>query len=205
MKHLPSDLDALRAASEALGVVLSPEQAVLLERLERLLVDRAIPLGAIASADAPRIRERHLLDCLRAAAEVGGAPTAYDLGSGAGLPGLVVAVASPTLRVDLIETRRRRAAFLELAVQELGLDNARVRIGRVEDLSEPVERCFARAFAPLEQAWAAAAPLLVPTGRLVYFAGTGTRTLEAPPGAAIVAVREAVLESSGPLVIMARQ
>ncbi len=132
---------------------------------------------------------------------------AYDLGSGAGLPGVIVAVAWPELLVTLVESRRRRASFLELVVDRLGLGNVRVEAVRVEDLAEPVDVCFARAFAPLERSWRASEPLLrSPGGRLVYFAGRSAQArAQAPPGV-LVEVRAApMLASSGPLVIMAKQ
>jgi len=186
-------------------VPLSAPQADRLLHFERLLVDRAIPLGMVASSDAARLRERHVLDCLRAAAEVGDAASAYDLGSGAGLPGLVVAIAAPDLRVALVENRRRRVSFLELAVHDLGLTNVDVRAGRVDEQSERVDLCFSRAFAPLARAWLAAGPLLAAKGRLVYFAGNESPLLP-PAGGRILAVRtNLVLESAGPLVIMGRR
>jgi 16S rRNA (guanine527-N7)-methyltransferase len=130
---------------------------------------------------------------------------AVDLGSGAGLPGLVVAIAVPSLSVTLAEVRQRRAAFLEFAVEQLGVANVTVAARRLEDLTGEVDLCFARAFAPLPQAWTVAERLLGPGGRLVYFAGSGS---DAPPGAlgaTVLEVREApLLESAGPLVIMAR-
>ncbi|HLA91976.1 MAG TPA: RsmG family class I SAM-dependent methyltransferase [Actinomycetota bacterium] len=205
MKHPSPDVDALIVASEALEVPLSSSQADRLLRFERLLVDRAIPMGMIARSDRTRLRERHVLDCLRAAAEVGDAVSAYDLGSGAGLPGLVIAVAEPDLRVGLVESRRSRVSFLELAVEALGLTNVEVRAGRVQELSELVDLCFARAFAPLAAAWSAADPLLSARGRLVYFAGNETPSVPTP-AARILAVRTSpVLESAGLLVIMGRQ
>jgi len=186
-------------------VRLTASQASLLLRLERLLADRAVPLGMIAASDSTRLRQRHILDCLRAVPEVGDASAAYDLGSGAGLPGLVIAIVEPELRIGLVESRRRRVSFLELAVQELGLANAQVLAGRAEALSQRVERCFARAFAPLAETWRVADPLLIEGGRLVYFAGAGT-PVEPPADARILAVRtNPVLESAGPLVIMGRQ
>jgi 16S rRNA (guanine527-N7)-methyltransferase len=205
VKHLSADVAALMSASETLEVPLSAEQAGLLLRLERLLSDRAVALGMIAVSDALRLRVRHVLDCLRAAAEAREAASAYDLGSGAGLPGLVIAIALPQLRVALVESRRRRASFLELAVEQLSLTNAEVRAGRVEDLSEPVDLCFSRAFAPLPTAWAAAERLLTVGGRLVFFAGSET-SVQAPAGAKVLSVRTTpVLESAGPLVIMGRK
>jgi 16S rRNA (guanine527-N7)-methyltransferase len=201
-----SDSETLREQAAALGVDLEPIQAARLMRFEELLLLRAVPLGAVARSDASRIRDRHILDCLRAAPLVTTGSSACDLGSGAGLPGVVLAVAVPGLMVRLVEPRAKRAAFLELAIGEVGLSNAEVVVGRVEDMTVEVDFCFARAFAPPRQAWAAARALLRPAGRLVYFAGAGTPDPELPPDATLEAiVRTPVLESSGPLVIMARQ
>lgn len=205
VKHPPPDVAALLEVSEALEVPLSASQADLLLRLERLLEDRAIPLGIVASSDTTRLRERHILDCLRASAEVREAASAYDLGSGAGLPGLVIAIAAPDLRMVLVDSRRRRASFLELAAEDLELTNVEVRGCRAEDLSERVDLCFARAFAPLAAAWSVAERVLSVRGRLVYFAGSQT-PVEPPTGARVLSVRTSpVLESAGPLVIMGRQ
>jgi 16S rRNA (guanine527-N7)-methyltransferase len=205
VKH-PPELGELRAAAESLGIWLSEDRARRLAAFERLLRDHAIPMGIVADSDARRLRERHVLDCLRAATAVETATSAYDLGSGAGLPGIVVAIAAPALRVGLVESRRRRVSFLELAIQELGVGNARVLPLRVEAVVEVVDLCFARAFAPLEVAWSQASRLLSPGGRLVYFAGGVPKPAEVPDGARLLEVRTTpVLESAGPLVIMTRQ
>jgi 16S rRNA (guanine527-N7)-methyltransferase len=201
-----SDTEALRAQARSLGVVLDPSQASRMTRFEELLADRAIPLGAVSPSDAPRIRERHILDSLRAAPVVEGADLAADLGSGAGLPGVVVAIALPRVRMLLVERRPRRAAFLELAVEELEVSNATVFAGRVAEMPGPVDVALARAFAPMDEAWAQARGILRPGGRLVYFAGGETTVLVAPEGSAILEVlRTPVLESAGALVIMTRQ
>jgi 16S rRNA (guanine527-N7)-methyltransferase len=201
--------DALLRHASALGADLDEDRAVRLLRFERLLADRAVPIGAVARSDAGRIRERHILDCLRAAPYARTAGLTYDLGSGAGLPGIVVAIALPDVRVLLVDRRANRAAFLELAVEELRLSNAEVVAGPVEGLAEPAGACLSRAFAPIERSWEAAERLLRPGGRLVFFGG---RDLDAagaivvPSGAVLEAVvRTPVLESAGPLVIMARQ
>jgi 16S rRNA (guanine527-N7)-methyltransferase len=206
VKHRPQDLAALRSVSERLGVSIGTDQAGRLLAFERLLRNRAIPMGLIAGSDEPRLRERHVLDCLRAAAVAGEAASAYDLGSGAGLPGIVVAVAVPALKVALLESRRRRVSFLELAVEELELANVRVIPQRVELVVQEVDLCFARAFAPLRAAWASAVRLLAPGGRLVYFAGSESEWAEIPGDARLLELRTSpVLESAGPLVIMTRQ
>ena len=201
-----SDDDHLRAQAGDLGVLLDPPQISRLRRFEELLARRAIPLGAIAKSDSARLRERHTLDSLRAVPVVDGVEEAADLGSGAGLPGVVVAIALPRVRMLLIERRPQRAAFLELAVEELALPNAAVVAGRVEDVQGDVDVALARAFAPIDEAWARALGILRPGGRLVYFAGAGSPTPEPPAGSTIVSVlRTPVLESAGALVIMTRQ
>jgi len=199
-RHL---LDLLRS----LGARFTPDQAGALLGFESLLRDRAVPLGLIARSDADRLLERHVLDCVRAVpALLTTDREIADVGSGAGLPGIPVAILRPDAHVSLVEPRRRAVAFLELAVERLGLENVEVIAGRAERLERAFDVCLARAFGPLERTWQVVAPLLGPGGRLVYFAGREFRLPEPPPEA--VSLRMVVpplLESGGPLVIMSRQ
>lgn len=189
-----------------LGLRLDPDQLEQLGSFESLVREHAIPLGMVAAADESRLRERHVQDCLRAATVVGAADrTSYDLGSGAGLPGVVVAIACPSLQMTLVESRRPRAAFLQLVVERLGLGNARVAGVRVETLTEPVDLCFARAFTRVAKAWKSAEPLLSPQGRLVYFAGERFEPAALPKDTLSTMVTTSALARSGPLVIMSRQ
>jgi 16S rRNA (guanine527-N7)-methyltransferase len=206
VKHGRRPEDELVAGAAAVGVQVSVECARKLRAFEGLLVARGVPAGLVAESDLSRIRRRHVLDCVRAAAVVRESDgAAYDVGSGAGLPGLVIACVCPWLRLTLVEPRRRRAAFLELAVERLELSNALVRAERIQDIHEPADLCFSRAFAPLPEAWAAALPRLRPGGRLVYFAGEGTGSVALLAGASAAEVVPApVLESTGPLIIMTR-
>lgn len=192
--------------TRALNLDLDPQQLGKLEAFEALVRERAIQLGMVATADAGRLRERHLLDSLRAATVVRASDrTAYDLGSGAGLPGVPVAIACPDLRMTLVESRRPRAAFLQLVVDRLDLVNTAVSNERVEILSEPVDICFSRAFARVGIAWRAADRLLVPGGRLVYFAGERFDRSDLPEDAVSTLVTTSALARSGPLVIMTRK
>jgi 16S rRNA (guanine527-N7)-methyltransferase len=187
-------------------IQLADEQIARLEVYEALLREQALPFGMVSARDAHRLRERHVIDSLRAASTVGPEDrTAYDLGSGAGLPGVVVAVACPTLCVTLVDSRRTRVAFLELLVDRLGLSNARVTGGRVETLTDPVDLCFARAFAGPADSWRAAEPLLSAGGRLIYFGGVRFDLGSLPEGVSITLASPLALARSGPLVIMGRQ
>jgi 16S rRNA (guanine527-N7)-methyltransferase len=196
----------------SIGLGLEPSAATALQTYLALLRDRAIPLGLVAASDADRLYERHVLDSLRAATELRrGDRLVLDLGSGAGLPGLVLAAAVPGASFLLVEPRRRAAGFLELAVERLGLPNVEVVMSRAEEVSETVDVATARAFAPMAGSWEAAWPLLRPGGRLVYFAG---RELEDPrdeaerirrPESPSAVRTSTVIASSAPLVIMSRR
>jgi 16S rRNA (guanine527-N7)-methyltransferase len=197
--------EGLGSAAAAWGVPLDQDQLRRLEAYEALLASRGAELGLISRGDVPRLRERHVLDALRAAVAVEPPDRlAVDLGSGGGLPGIPVAIARPALRVVLAERRRSRAGFLELAVAELGLANVDVAAGPAGALDVRADLVFARAFADAPASWLAAEPLLGPRGRLVYFAGRRA----ADPGS-IRGLRTRVLAppvaSAGALVIMTRQ
>jgi 16S rRNA G527 N7-methylase RsmG len=121
---------------------------------------------------------------------------------------VAVAVACPSLAITLVESRRPRAAFLQLVVDRLGLVNADVCNQRVEAVTDEVDMCFSRAFARVGVAWRAAERLLLPDGRLVYFAGERFERSELPERVAtslVIAGHTAALARSGPLVIMSRQ
>lgn len=202
--------DALRSAAAQLDLRLGADAVDELIRLSELLRDRAAPLGFISAGDADHILERHVIDSLRAAPHLTEG-SAIDLGSGAGLPGLPVAIARPDLDVTLLEAQRRRVAFLEMLCDELDVRNAAPRQGRAESFNGTAMSCLARAFAPMARSWAAAVPLLEPGGSLIYFAGAAAdvsqevAALTPSPGHVRVVAPPAVLASAGPLVIMTVQ
>jgi len=197
--------EGLGSAATTWGVPLDEDQARRLAAYESLLASRGAELGLIARRDVPRLRERHVLDSLRAAVAVEPPDRlAVDLGSGGGLPGIPIAIARPVLRVVLAERRRSRAAFLELAATELGLANVEVAVGPIAALHLQADLVFARAFADAAGSWHAAEPLLAPRGRLVYFSGR-----DAAPLGSVRGVRTRLLAppvaSAGVLAIMTRQ
>ena len=150
---------------------MGPAQLDLLHAYQRLLADRGIPLGVVSEADHDRLWDRHVTDSLRPLACIPDQATLADLGSGGGLPGIPIAIARPDTTVTLVEARRRRVAFLELAIDTLGLPNVQVLASRVEDAPLRVSGCTARALAPAVEAWRLASPLLPRGGFLIYWAG----------------------------------
>jgi 16S rRNA (guanine527-N7)-methyltransferase len=194
---------------EPTPIGLSPGQRAALDHFVELLSDVAAPRGIVGERDPARIRVRHVEDSLRALPYLRGARSCTDLGSGAGLPGIPLAIARPQIRFRLVEARARRVAFLELAVAELALENVDVLQARAEELgmalqtTEATDACTARALADLAGAWALARPLLVPGGRLIYFAGASFEVPESLEGAADLRIEPPDgLASGGPLVII---
>lgn len=201
---------ALTAAASTAGIELSSDRAAKLVEFASLLIERAIPMGLVSDADRDRILERHIIDCMRAAAVFRPDDRlAFDLGSGAGLPGIVLAITVPWSRHHLVEPKAKAAGFLELVLDRLALRNVDVVTQRADEVSGPADVVTARAFAPVDAAWEAAHRLLRPGGRLIYFAGKGfdeedARGLSSPEPPAEVRL-EAVIENSFPLAIMARR
>lgn len=120
--------DALRAAAAAVFGDRLPAA----ERYAALLADAGVTRGLIGPREVPRIWERHVLNCAALGEVVPREARVVDVGSGAGLPGIPLALARPDLAVVLLEPLLRRSTFLDEAVAELGLSAVVVR-GRAEE------------------------------------------------------------------------
>jgi 16S rRNA (guanine527-N7)-methyltransferase len=153
--------------------VFRSERLPLAQRYADLLATDGVVRGLIGPREAPRLWERHLLNCAVLGELIPGDATVCDIGSGAGLPGLVLAIARPDLRITLVEPLLRRTTFLDEVVSELELDRVEVVRGRAEALHG--ERRFdvvtSRAVAPLERLLGWSMPLVAPTGALVAMKG----------------------------------
>ena len=178
-----------------------------LQRFEQLLLERAIPMGMVAKGDRNRLWERHIADSLRALPHLpDDGPRVCDMGSGAGLPGIPLAISRPDSAFTLVEVRRSRATFLSEVVSELDLPNVAIHPRRLETWRGTADACLARAFAGSKIVWAAADRLLVPNGRLIYWAGTSfSLEHDVPRGVRATVDAPPTLARTGPLVIMARQ
>lgn len=146
----------------------------LMEAYADLLATDGVVRGLIGPREAPRLWDRHLLNCAVLGEVVPERATVCDIGSGAGLPGLVLAIARPDLRLTLVEPLLRRTTFLEEVVETLALPNVEVVRGRADDLHG--QRTFdvvtSRAVAPLERLLQWSMPLVAPEGALVAMKGS---------------------------------
>ena len=108
--------------------------------------------GLVGPREVPRIWERHILNCAVVADLIPHGATVVDVGSGAGLPGLVLAIVRPDLEVHLIEPLLRRTQFLTEAVDLLGLVPARVMVhrGRAHEFTLAADVVTSRAVAALD-------------------------------------------------------
>ena len=129
--------------------------------------------GLIGPREAPRLWERHLINCAVVAEAVPASATVCDVGSGAGLPGVVLAIARPDLQVTLLEPLLRRAVFLNEVIADLGLAPTRVERARAEDVhGERFEVVTARAVAPLSRLLEWTMPLVSARGALLAMKGS---------------------------------
>lgn len=151
-----------------------------------LLAGEATVRGLIGPREVPRLWERHLLNCALLGDLVPAGARVVDIGSGAGLPGLVLALQRPDLQVTLLEPLLRRTTFLELAASTLELDNVVVHRGRAEEVHGQMyfDAVTSRAVAPLDRLGRWSLPLVERGGAMLAMKGASAEAelAEARPG-----------------------
>lgn len=154
--------------------VFAAGRVALAERYVQLLATEGVVRGLIGPREAPRLWERHLLNCAVLGEVLPEAATVCDIGSGAGLPGLVLAVARPDLTITLVEPLLRRTTFLDEVKSELGLERVEVVRARADALHgrRRFDVVTSRAVAPLERLLGWSMPLVEPHGALVAMKGS---------------------------------
>ncbi len=193
---MSGDADAvLRAGLSALGLSLSDAQVRQLLDYQSLIGKWNKVYNLTAVRDPAEMLTHHLLDSLAAVAPLQrhvqgrglAAASLLDVGSGAGLPGVVLAICCPTLAVTCVDTVGKKAAFIKQAALAMGLGNLTGLHARVETLTQPFDVICSRAFASLADftSWSRAA--LAPGG--VWMALKGKHPAEElallPPGVAV--------------------
>jgi 16S rRNA (guanine527-N7)-methyltransferase len=173
VKHDPSQRDT--GALETADVPAAPAQAQAIfgdrfpvaQQYAELLAGSGVIRGLIGPREAPRLWERHILNCAVITELIDPDSTVVDIGSGAGLPGLVIAIRRPDVSVTLVEPLLRRVRWLDEVVDELGLGNVTVARGRAETLWDeiaPADVVTSRAVSALENLAVWSVPLVRPGG-----------------------------------------
>ena len=187
-----SPVERLIEDAAALGVAVSAADAArLLQLIEELgRWNRSVNLTAITDPGA--MVTQHLLDSLSVSPDLAGSRIA-DAGTGAGFPGLPLALANPQRHFTLIDATAKKLRFVAHAVRLLNLANVTVRHARVEALSgAPFDTVVARAFAPLPRLLRQVAPLAGPATRVLAMKGRWPEAEIAalPPGWRVESSRE---------------
>lgn len=159
----------------------------MVERYVATLATDGAERGLIGPRELPRLWDRHVLNCALVAPRLPRNATVADVGSGAGLPGLVLALARPDISVTLVESLLRRVTFLEEVVSDLDLERIEVVRSRAEEM--PSDRTFdvvtARAVAPLDRLAGWCMPMVAPDGALFAMKGVSASEEVAAAGDAL--------------------
>jgi 16S rRNA (guanine527-N7)-methyltransferase len=172
-------LAVIRHSNDALFSVLTSDQQRHFTQYLRLLLEWNQRINLISPGDEDRIAERHILESL-AVLSVWPFPegaSVLDLGSGGGFPGIPLKIMRPDLSMTLLESRQKKALFLNTIVRELKLEGCRVVNARAEELAQSSGELFsiviARAVADLKTLWEWSKPLLGADGVLLAMKGGG--------------------------------
>jgi 16S rRNA (guanine527-N7)-methyltransferase len=155
----------------------------LAEAFAELLATEATVRGLIGPREVPRLWERHLLNCAVISDLMPQGASVADIGSGAGLPGIALAIRRPDLEVTLVEPLLRRTRFLDLARSTMRLSNVAVRRGRAEEMhgEADFDVVTSRAVAPMDRLARWSLPLTRPGG--LFLAMKGSSASEEVAGA----------------------
>lgn len=164
--------DATLEAEPAAAAVLFAERIDIARAYTADLARRGEELGLIGPLELPRLWSRHVINCALVAPLLSPG-TVGDVGSGAGLPGLVLAIARPDVTMVLIEPMERRVDWLISEAKELGLTNVTVIRARAEEtkLEWPLDQITARAVTALSKLIPVTAPLVRSGGEMLFMKG----------------------------------
>ncbi|NLS10438.1 16S rRNA (guanine(527)-N(7))-methyltransferase RsmG [Nesterenkonia sp. MY13] len=164
---LPTEAET-KAATTLFG-----EQLPLAQRYVEHLCTTGITHGLLGPREVPRMWGRHVLNCAVLGPELPAEGSVADVGSGAGLPGIALALARPDVDFTLIEPMERRVDWLAEVVRDLGLENVQVIRARAEDVQDEVmaDVVTARAVSSLKKLIPLTTPLMDEDGELMFFKG----------------------------------
>ena len=145
-----------------------------IQAFAQILVTKGIERGLIGPKEGDRIWQRHIANCIPITTIIKPKLRLVDIGSGAGLPGIVIALARPDLRVTLVEPLQRRVDFLTEVVAKLDIPVEVIR-GRAEIVKKQFEVVTARAVAPLEKLIQISWHMIPKGGQLLAIKGEGAQ------------------------------
>ncbi|MBF4615870.1 16S rRNA (guanine(527)-N(7))-methyltransferase RsmG [Curtobacterium sp. VKM Ac-1376] len=169
----PTDAAPVLEAEPAAAASLFGEQIDVARSFTNELARRGEELGLIGPLELPRLWTRHILNSVLLAPLLEARGRVADVGSGAGLPGLVLAIARPDVEFVLIEPMERRTDWLQGEAERLGLQNVTVLRGRAEDVTDEVvvDQVTARAVSALSKLIPLTVPLVRSGGQLILMKG----------------------------------
>ena len=195
----------LTAEERTAAETLFGDRLELAEKFVDHLCGTGIEHGLLGPREVPRMWSRHVLNCAVLAPELPAGGEVADVGSGAGLPGIALAIARPDVEFMLIEPMERRVQWMDTVAKDLGLDNIRLIRARAEEAVDEVmaDVVTARAVSALKKLVPLTVPLLADEGELMLLKG---RSAEAEIDAASKAIskhklqRPEVLQPGGDLL-----
>lgn len=176
MSDAPENLDPvpiLTSAERRAAETLFADRLPAAQRYVEHLCTTGITHGLLGPREVPRMWSRHVLNSAVLACEIPSTGTVADVGTGAGLPGLALALARPDLDVILIEPMERRVDWLDTVIRDLGLTNVQLIRARAEEVSDEVmaDVVTARAVSALKKVIPLTAPLMADDGQLMLIKG----------------------------------
>lgn len=179
--NVPDVPDASANAAVSVAVETEPAAAVQIagDQIDKLraftadLAERGETLGLIGPLELPRLWTRHILNSAVLAPLLKSGGRVGDIGTGGGMPGLVLAIVRPDVEFFLIEPMERRCAWLNEQVELLGLENVQVKRGRAEEFHDAfeVDQVTARAVTALRKLVPLTAPLVKAGGEMLFLKG----------------------------------
>ena len=164
--NVPRGTKPSKSQGEALGTGFSK-----LSQYADILAQDGVLLGLIGPREAEIIWDRHILNCAALSELITDGQSIVDIGSGAGLPGIVLAILKPQSKVTLIEPMQRRTDFLFKVKKDLNLENVEIIRGRAEGQKVQAQIVTSRAVAPLNKLLAWSLPLVEKGGKVLAIKG----------------------------------
>jgi 16S rRNA (guanine527-N7)-methyltransferase len=169
---MSEDIEFSPEAEPAVAAVIFGDRLDLARRYAALLIRDSDTLGLLGPREMPKLWSRHILNSAVVSELVPDGVTVADVGSGAGLPGIPMAIAQPNAHFTLIEPMERRSDWLKAVVAELGLKNVSVLRARAEEVGEVFDLVTARAVSALPKLLRLTVPLTRHGGAIIALKGS---------------------------------